>query len=86
MSQLVVTNDSGLMHIAASLDKKIVALYGSSSPLYTPPLINNSKKAIIYKNLSCSPCFKKICPLGHLKCLTSISINEVKDSIKSLSN
>lgn len=85
-SKTVVTNDSGLMHVAAALNKKVIALYGSSSPSYTPPLIDDSKRAIIYKNLDCSPCFKRICPLGHTKCLNNISVNDVEQSIKSLQN
>jgi heptosyltransferase-2 len=79
-SEGVISNDSGLMHVSASLDRKIIALYGSSSPIYTPPLISKEKRDIIYKNLDCSPCFKRVCPLGHKKCLTDIKIDEVKES------
>ena len=59
-SEGVISNDSGLMHVSASLDRKIIALYGSSSPTYTPPLISKEKIDIIYKNLDCSPCFKRV--------------------------
>ena len=55
LSEGVISNDSGLMHVSASLDKKIIALYGSSSPTYTPPLISEEKREIIYKDLDCSP-------------------------------
>ncbi len=80
----VISNDSGLMHVSASLDRKTIALYGSSSPTYTPPLISKYKRDIIYKDLDCSPCFKKVCPLGHTKCLKDINVEEVKKSVTSL--
>jgi len=67
----VISNDSGLMHVAAALDKKLIAIYGSSDPHHTPPM---SPKAIVeYLALDCSPCFKRECPLGHLNCLKQIS-------------
>lgn len=80
----VVSNDSGLMHVSASLDRKTIALYGSSSPVYTPPLISKQKRDIIYKDLDCSPCFKRVCPLGHKKCLNDIKVDEVKNSATKL--
>mgnify|MGYP001332026005 CR=1 FL=1 len=83
-SEGVVSNDSGLMHVSASLDRKIIALYGSSSPTYTPPLISKKKRDIIYKDLECSPCFKRVCPLGHKKCLNDIQVEEVKESAEKL--
>ena len=56
-SEGVISNDSGLMHVSASLDKKIIVLYGSSSPTYTPPLISKEKRDIIYKDLDCKEVF-----------------------------
>lgn len=66
----IVSNDSGLMHVAAALDKKLIAIYGSSDPHHTPPM--SSKAVIEYLGLECSPCFQRECPLGHLNCLEKI--------------
>ena len=67
----VISNDSGLMHVAAALDKKLIAIYGSSDPHHTPPM--HPDAVIEYLDLDCSPCFKRECPLGHLNCLKQIT-------------
>ena len=82
MSKAVVSNDSGLMHIAAALETPQVAIFGSSDPAHTPPLSDKAK--IIWLNLPCSPCHKRACPLGHLKCLKDILPEQVLTTLNTL--
>lgn len=70
LTSTIVSNDSGLMHIAAALDKPLVAIYGSSDPSHTPPM--SPQAVVLYLGLDCSPCFERKCPLLHMNCLKKI--------------
>ena len=89
-SKFIVSNDSGLMHIAAALGVPQVAIFGSSSPLHTPPLSDKAQvlwlktDANYQPPLDCAPCFERECPLGHTRCLNDVLPEQVMARIKRL--
>lgn len=81
-SDAVISNDSGLMHIAAALNRPLVAIYGSTSPDFTPPLAD--EVAIVRTGISCSPCFERTCRYGHYHCLTELESSMAIDALDNL--
>lgn len=77
-AKCAVTNDSGLMHLSYASGARLVAIYGSTSADYTPPL--SLKSIILQKKLSCQPCFERTCRFGHYDCMTQVTPEEVLNS------
>ena len=79
---LFITNDSGLMHVAAALDVPLVAVFGSTNPVATGPLGSHSR--VVQATLPCSPCLKSECPEGHLNCMDLIDVDQVFDAAREM--
>jgi heptosyltransferase-2 len=67
------------MHVAAALDRPMIALYGSSSPSFTPPL--SGRAQVVKHAVPCSPCFQRVCPLKHFDCMIKLAPSRVLDEI-----
>lgn len=74
-----VTNDSGLMHLAAAVGSGVVALFGPTDPGYTPPLTERAR--VLRLDLPCSPCHEPVCPLGHHDCLRGLPVEVVLEAV-----
>ncbi len=79
LADAVVSNDSGLMHVAGALGRPVVAIYGSTSPDVTPPL--GPRSAVAEIELPCRPCFQRVCPLGHTNCLNLLTPALVEEKL-----
>lgn len=78
----VVSNDSGLMHVAAALNRPLVAVYGSTSPQFTPPLAEQVE--IVRLGIECSPCFDRTCRFGHYNCLVQLEPRVANEALDRL--
>jgi heptosyltransferase-2 len=82
LATAVVSNDSGLMHIAAALGRPLVAVYGATSPGFTPPLNDNA--TIVASDIDCAPCFQRECPLGHHGCMRYTPVERIAEEVETL--
>lgn len=81
MADAVVSNDSGLMHIAAALDRPLLAIFGPTAARFTPPLA--ARAAVLESPVDCAPCFQRECPLGHHRCMRDTSVDLVDRRLRA---
>jgi len=75
LAPITVSNDSGLMHVAGAVGSRVIAIYGPTSLAMTPPLSENAQ--VLRRDLPCSPCGKRVCPLKHHRCMEEIEVSQV---------
>lgn len=80
--EAVVANDSGPLHLAAAVGTRCLGLYGPVDPRWSGPL--SGRAEALYHGLDCSPCFARVCPLGHHDCLQGMGVTEVLEALQSL--
>jgi heptosyltransferase-2 len=81
-ARLAVANDSGLMHVAAAVGTPLIAIYGSSTPAFTPPM--SPRAHIVKLDIECSPCFERTCPLGHFNCMMQLKPERVLERVRAV--
>lgn len=78
----LVTNDTGTMHLSAAVGTPVVALFGPTDPVLTSPV--GDGHVIIRHQISCSPCFERVCPKGHHRCMRAIEVQEVLEAVRRI--
>jgi heptosyltransferase II len=77
--RLLLTNDTGTMHLAAALGVPTVSLFGSTEPILTGPL--GAQHTVLREKVPCSPCFERSCPLEHFDCMMKITPERVCQAV-----
>ena len=77
--RLLLTNDTGTMHLAAALGVPTVSIFGSTEPVLTGPL--GEHHHLVRHHVPCSPCFRRECPFGHYDCMTGVTVERVEAAV-----
>ena len=82
LAELVVSHDSGPMHIAAALNKPLVAIFGPTNPRRTGPYSPMAR--VVSLGVDCAPCYRRTCPLGHHACMQALETDQVLAQVREL--